>query len=421
VVEGKQPLAAPARYRLDAVDEVAIARGETRRHRRDERRLTLRIPDTSMSGAHARLARTRGGWSVEDQGSKNGTWVNGERVGQAALSDGDIVETGSTFFLFRAALPVHPADAPDVEAPPADLPTGGLATLIPSLQRDLGRLRDAARSSIPILLHGETGTGKEVVARALHAASGREGPFVPVNCGAIPATLVESELFGHRKGAFSGAVEDRPGVVRRAHRGTLLLDEIGELPKAMQVAFLRVLQDGEVRPVGASDPVHVDARVIAATHRDLAALVASEEFREDLYARLAGLVVTLPPLRERRADLGIFVRAILGRVAPTMTLHAHVVRALLTHDFPRNARELEKALATAAALAAAAGKQEIEKDHLHLDAAEVTDDGDERTRFVSLATEMKGNVSQLARALNTSRTQVQRLARRYGVDLEALR
>ncbi len=231
VLQGKLPLASPARFRLDGVDEVAISRGDERGTKREGRKLTIRLPDPSMSGNHARLVRGTEGWLVEDRGAKNGTWVNGERVTRADLADGDVVEAGSSFFIYRAQLAVHPADPPDVEAPPTELPAGGLLTLVPSLAQDLARLRDAARANVPIVLHGETGTGKEVVARAIHALSGREGAFVPINCGAIPANLVESELFGHKKGAFSGAVEDRLGVVRRAHRGTLLLDEIGELPR----------------------------------------------------------------------------------------------------------------------------------------------------------------------------------------------
>ena len=154
-----------------------------------------------------------------------------------------------------------------------------------------------ARSQVPVLVSGETGTGKELIASAIHQLSGRPGPFVAVNCGAIAPNLVESELFGYRKGAFSGALEDRPGLVRSSEHGTLLLDEIGDLPLAAQAALLRVLQESEVLPVGGTRPVKVDLRVVAATHRDLGALAAQDRFRRDLLARLDGARIMLPALR----------------------------------------------------------------------------------------------------------------------------
>jgi transcriptional regulator with PAS, ATPase and Fis domain len=168
-----------------------------------------------------------------------------------------------------------------------------------------------APSSVPLLVRGETGTGKELMARAIHEASERRGAFVPVNCGALPRDLLESELFGHRRGAFTGASGDRSGLVRRAHRGTLFLDEIAELPPDSQVALLRVLQEGEVRPVGACEEITVDVRIVAATHQDLRERIASGRFREDLYARIAGFEITMPPLRERREDLGMLIATLL--------------------------------------------------------------------------------------------------------------
>src|SRR5262249_4252107 len=160
---------------------------------------------------------------------------------------------------------------------------------------------------LSILLLGETGTGKEVLARSLHALSQRPGPFIAVNCGAIPENLVEGQLFGHVRGAFSGALKDEPGLVRAAQGGTLLLDEIGDLPASSQAALLRVLQESEVRPVGSTQTVKVDVRIIAATHRPLESLIKGNAFRHDLYARLAGFRFELAPLRKRKVDLGLLI------------------------------------------------------------------------------------------------------------------
>src|SRR5262249_27731601 len=172
------------------------------------------------------------------------------------------------------------------------------------------------RTPLSVLLFGETGTGKEVLAGAIHRTSARTGAFVAANCGALPAALVESQLFGHVRGAFTGAVRDGPGFVRAADRGTLFLDEIGDLAPPAQAALLRVLEEYEVVPVGTTRAVHVDVRVIAATHRPLDQMAERGEFRQDLYARLAGFVQRIPPLRERREDLGLLVGGVLGRNPP---------------------------------------------------------------------------------------------------------
>src|SRR6266852_6634237 len=175
------------------------------------------------------------------------------------------------------------------------------------------KLEAVAASTVSVVLQGESGTGKEVAATAMHRLSGRVGPFLPVNCGGLPETLIESELFGSRKGAFSGADKDRPGLFRSADGGTLFLDEIGELPASAQSALLRVLQDGEILPIGATQPIRVDVRFLAATNRNLDAQVARGLFRADLLARISGFAVWLPPLRERREDMGILIAALLNR------------------------------------------------------------------------------------------------------------
>jgi DNA-binding NtrC family response regulator len=223
-----------------------------------------------------------------------------------------------------------------------------------AMKRVILRARRVAPRSVPVLIEGETGTGKELLSRAIHQASPRRGrPFVAVNCGAIPAELIESELFGHEKGAFTGATTQRKGHFQEADGGTLFLDEVGELPKPAQVKLLRALQEGEVVPVGSSRPVKIDVRLLAATNRSLVEDVTTGRFREDLFHRLAVAVLRLPPLRERREDLPLLVDHLLDQVNREGTeqpgyvqkkLSAGARNLLLTHDWPGNVRELMNSL-----------------------------------------------------------------------------
>jgi transcriptional regulator with PAS, ATPase and Fis domain len=195
-----------------------------------------------------------------------------------------------------------------------------------------------------VLILGETGTGKELVATALHRfGSNSDGPFVPINCGAIPENLLESELFGHRRGAFTGADSDRPGAIQAARHGTLFLDEVGELPPALQVKLLRFLQSGEIHPVGAKEPVHVPVRVVAATHRNLRAEARDGAFREDVYYRIAAYEIVLPPLRDRSSDIPLlvdhFLRLHEGPKAPPVD--EEVLQLLVRQPWPGNVRQLE--------------------------------------------------------------------------------
>ena len=228
----------------------------------------------------------------------------------------------------------------------------------PAMQQVRELVDKVARSMAPVLISGESGTGKELVARAVHALGVRAAqPFVAVNCGAIPEALLEAEFFGYRKGAFTGAAEDRAGFFQAAHGGTLLLDEIGELPLAMQSKLLRAIQERAVRPVGATAEVPVHVRLLSATHKDLAAEVRAGRFRQDLYYRLNVIPIHLPPLRERLADLPAICAALLARladeaqVAPAPTLSARALQRLAGYDFPGNVRELENLLHRAVALA----------------------------------------------------------------------
>jgi len=224
-----------------------------------------------------------------------------------------------------------------------------------ALRAQIARL---ARSQAPVYVSGESGTGKELVARAIHAASARgEGPFVPVNCGAVPSELIESEFFGHRKGSFTGALQDRDGLFQSAAGGTLFLDEVADLPIAMQVKLLRAIQEKAVRPVGAASESPVDARIICATHKSLASEVAAGRFRQDLFYRLNVIELEVPSLRARAEDIPALAAHVLDRLAqsyvgPLPALSAEALEALQYHDFPGNVRELENVLERALAMAA---------------------------------------------------------------------
>jgi two-component system response regulator PilR (NtrC family) len=218
------------------------------------------------------------------------------------------------------------------------------------------RIGRVARSMAPVLVRGESGTGKELAARALHSCSHRsDGPFVAVNCGAIPEALLEAEFFGARKGSYTGATQDREGYFQAASGGTLFLDEIGDLPLAMQSKLLRAIQERQVRALGSTQEDAVDVRIVSATHRDLAADVASGRFRQDLYYRLNVIEIVVPPLRERREDLPLLCEALLARIAqdsgmPVPVLSPAVVQQLAQHPLPGNVRELENLLHRAVAL-----------------------------------------------------------------------
>jgi DNA-binding NtrC family response regulator len=427
LLEYDRPSASSERYPLAGLDEVVIGRSHRRAATVAERSLAIGVPDPRMSRSHARLVTELGRWIVEDAGSRNRVLVNGSRCDRALLSDGDLVELGNTLFLYR--------DTPD-SADPGE-PQLGLATYMPSLNRAFAELTRVARQTgLSVLVLGETGTGKELVARATHAISGRSGAFVAVNCAALPETLVESELFGYRKGAFSGAVDDRIGFVRSAHGGTLFLDEIGDLSAPSQAVLLRVLQEREVTPLGTAAPVSVDIQVVAATHGDLDALVSRGQFRRDLLARLAGYVVRLPPLRERREDMGLLIAALISRAVPggadRIRFQVEAARALLRYGWPNNVRELEAALVLATTLA---GDGQIRLEHLPEqvlagprgeappEPAPVLspDDARRRAELVALLEEHGGNLSAVARATGKARFQIQRWVRRFRLDPAAFR
>ncbi len=225
-----------------------------------------------------------------------------------------------------------------------------------SMQNVFSLVERVGHTDVNVLILGESGTGKELVARGLHNTSDRATkPFIAINCGAIPESLLESELFGHAKGSFTGAVSDKEGLFRAAHGGTLFLDEIGDMPIQLQVKLLRVLQERKIRPVGKNDDIPIDVRIVAATHRDLRKQIASGHFREDLYYRLAVLPIHLPPLRERREDIPLLAAHFLRKYSAAhglavRSIRPEVLKTLMDHSWPGNIRELENSIERALVL-----------------------------------------------------------------------
>jgi len=319
----------------------------------------------------------------------------------------------------------------DVQEAPADVPPEGIIGRTAGMLAVYKQIAYASDSTAPVLVQGESGTGKELVARAIHAHSTRAGrPFVAINCGAVTETLLESELFGHVRGAFTGAVADRKGVFEQAHSGTVLLDEIGDMAPAMQVKLLRVLQDGEIRPVGGNRAVHTDARVVAATNVDLDRAVAEQRFRQDLFYRLSVIVIRIPPLRDRREDIPLLIEQFVGNASARTGRHAVIspeaVVALTSYRWPGNVRELENTIERLVVfsrgrieladlpetvLAAPSLEERMFQDLPTLDELE-------RRYLIHVLDAVGGNRSRAAEALGIDRRTLYRMAERLGVALK---
>jgi len=298
------------------------------------------LADPTVSSAHFEIAVVERGFLLRDLGSTNGTTLAGVRIVEAYLPSEAEITAGEVKLQFKAA-------SETVESPLSANENCGTAVGRSPLMREIfARVERVAKTDVTVLITGETGCGKEVIAYSVFEASGRRGgPFVVVDCGAIAPTLIESELFGHEKGAFTGAVAKRVGAFERANNGTLFLDEVGELEMSLQPKLLRALERREVQRVGGTSTVTTDARIIAATNRDLRSMVARGEFREDLYYRLAVVNIAIPPLRDRREDIELLVDTFLAQFGKTRSdLPAGALQRFMDHDWPGNVRELKNAV-----------------------------------------------------------------------------
>jgi transcriptional regulator with GAF, ATPase, and Fis domain len=385
--------------------------------------------DPRVSRHHADIVVGPDGVSVVDR-SSTGTERNGQRIaGEVELEDGDLLRVGDSFLLFRAETDEDRDER--IEGLVGDAP------VVRALRRTLALV---ARSPTTVLLLGPTGTGKEVAARAIHDLSGRSGRFVAVNCSAVPETLAESQLFGHVAGAFTGAKTASTGYFKEAHKGTLFLDEVGDLPVSVQPKMLRVLEDGAVTPVGTTDATQCDVRVIAATNRDVRTAVEAGSFRADLFARLSEFTVELPPLRERREDVLPILAAALGEAPPD--LDPELVQELLLHDWPFNVRELLKTASRLKLRGADATRLDLETlgERLRAPAAAggapaatakapapAADEADDRQpipgkeELEALLRAHGGVIADIARVTGRSRKQVYRWLRQHGLDADSYR
>ena len=387
----------------------------------------LILEDPQVSRKHAEIAVVPDGIRIKDLGSTNGTWWQGSKVGEVVVPAGATVQFGGT------PVRISAADAPSL--PPSDADHfGAMAGKSVAMRELFAVLEMAGPSEATVLIEGESGTGKELCARAIHDASARaQGPFVIVDCSAIAENLVDSHLFGHVKGAFTGAERERKGAFVEASGGTLFLDELGELPLSAQAKLLRVLEAQTVQPVGADRPISIDTRVVAATHRDLSRMVAAKEFRFDLFYRLAVVHVALPPLRERLEDLPHLIETFYKRrgVAPGPIAGDNLDK-LRRHAWPGNVRELRNVLERAWALspeptfsslrlwldpgAAQASSSEVVDTSLPFkDAKERWNDQFER-RYVAMVFAHHGNnVTKAAEHAGLSRRHMRELLYKHGL------
>jgi two-component system, NtrC family, response regulator GlrR len=382
----------------------------------------IQLDDPKVSRRHCSFTLSERGIVLRDFGSKNGTFIAGAQIVEAVLLPNAEVAVGS------ARLSVRVAGAAS-EVALSSSPRFGDALGTTLVMRALfAQLERAAPTGETILLFGESGTGKELLARGVHdTSSRRDGPFVVFDCSAVPSELVEAELFGSVRGAFTGAVADRAGVLEQSDGGTLFLDEIGELPVHLQPKLLRALEGRQFRPVGSNAWKTFDARILAATHRDLHAEVRAGRFREDLYFRVAVLNVEIPPLRERRGDIDLLVETFLRKLDPPRSLDdlpPGAMSMLRAHDWPGNIRELRNTIARLVvfphlgreALDAIGAKPDQLPLHLSLrEAREQVILEFEQAYLVAKLREHSGNVSRAAEAMGVSRQFVHRLMSRYGI------
>jgi DNA-binding NtrC family response regulator len=383
----------------------------------------VRIADPSVSRFHCELEVIDERVRIRDHGSKNGTWISGVPVDSAWLLDGAVVHVGRSAFRFSASDKTAQLRLSERAS------FGDAVGASAAMRRIFADLAVVSEKSSSVLIEGETGTGKDVLAEAIHRNSPRaDGPFVVVDCASLPAQLIESELFGHVRGAFTGAHSDYEGAVMAASGGTLLLDELGELPIDLQPKLLRMLEAQTVRPVGSSKTLSVDVRVIAATNRNLWRAVNERSFRDDLYYRLAVIRVRLPPLRERKDDLPLLIETLLRKLGALHTpeaaelLSPKGIESLCKHHWPGNVRELRNYVERYLAMGSAAPLEISDSDVPQLNADLALSEARERWTRVferrylqQVLEEHGGNVSAAARHAGVNRVHFYRLMSKTGL------
>jgi len=378
----------------------------------------LTLADPTVSRRHAEVSRTPGGCLLQDLGSTNGTFLNGVKIDRAYLREGALLTMGETELEFDSGSQPDPAghSGPGV--------FGEMVAVSEAMQRVFALLEGLAASDVTVLLEGETGTGKELAARAIHERSPRAGgPFVVFDCSTVPSELMESELFGHVKGAFTGAADSRRGAVEDAKGGTLFLDEIGELPLNLQPKLLRLLDRREFRRLGTTETVSTDIRFVTATNRDLGVLVKQDKFRKDLLYRVSAARVVLPPLRERPEDIAVLGRHFIGQIVKrghaSLVIGPDAMKALRNHPWPGNVREMKNILETAAALcrtgtitAADLSRLFVKMDHTRAGSLRTAE-----ARAIQKALEKAGgNRRKAARQLGIAPSTLYAKMKKYGLD-----
>jgi transcriptional regulator with GAF, ATPase, and Fis domain len=411
----------------------------------------LVIGDETVSRTHFEIVRDAKGYLVRDMKSTNGTFLDGAEIKEAYIRAGSIIGAGASelkFTPFEERIEILPSEKEKL---------GEMVAKSTPMREIFGLIERIAPTDATVLIEGETGTGKDMVARTIHELSRRkDAPFIVVDCGAVAGTLIESELFGHEKGSFTGAVAARQGAFELASGGTVFLDELGELSLDLQPKLLRVLEQRELRRVGGSKVLKVDLRVVAATRKDLRSEVEKGKFREDLYFRLNVVPITAPPLRDRREDIPMLVDYFLERLTPEgqsmPTLSDTARAALLGHDWPGNVRELrnviERALAlgsdpaalvaplgdlglggrvTSSAAAGASGPNasgpmqlDFEPGLSFRDTKEKWNEVFERRYLAWLLRRAEGNISKAARDADMDRKYLHKLLRKYGIDAQGV-
>ena len=372
------------------------------------------LQDPGLSRLHATMTAHGGKLRIRDEGSHNGTHVNGRKIsGDEEVHPGDIIRVGATLLMV-----VEDTD------PYAAWPGSALVEPLlggPAMEAVRRRVQVLADMKGHVMIIGESGTGKEVVSRLLHGASGRRGEFVQINCSALTESLFEAQMFGARKGAFTGATANQDGLLRSADHGTLHLDEVGDLPLSQQPKLLRAAEQGEFLPLGASRPVRADLWIVAATHRDLEGAVEDGTFRRDLYHRLRSGWIQLPPLRERREDIMVLATRHLQQMdGPGRDLEPTVpfFERLLLYPWPGNERELMHSLQAAATEALMGESRHLEAGHLPMSGEP---DDEEFSRIREALTRCHGNVNEASAVLGLSRGHIYRLLKERGVKASSFR